>query len=105
MTRDEMDTWLSGQAKKIGLGRLPEIEDISSDKPQETKIIVTEEELRKIKALGGCTFRVASYEKRFVRDMQSQKLGDELTIKQFKLINRLFWMYRRQHGLPVQKVE
>jgi hypothetical protein len=100
--------WMLGllrRQEKIELGRLPEIEDTSEEKPQETKIAITEEELRRIKALGGCTFRVASYEKRFIRDMQSQKLGDELTIKQFKLINRLFWMYRKQHGLPMQKVE
>jgi hypothetical protein len=103
MSRDEADSWLVGQAKRIDFGRLAEIEDTPSEQPQNVK--VTDEELRKIKALGNCTFLPASFQKRFVRDMQSRKLGDELTWKQFKYINRLFWMYRRQHGLTVKREE
>lgn len=48
-----------------------------------------------------CTFQVASFDKRFVRNVSSQinALG-KLTEKQAALIYTMHYRYRRQHGKP-----
>lgn len=49
-----------------------------------------------IRRLARCTFRVASWDKRFVRDMARLGEYDLLTPKQVANVERLTYRYRRQ---------
>lgn len=61
-----------------------------------------------IQALSKCTFIPGSFEKRFVRDMETLGEYDMLSKKQTAFLERLAWRYRQQIGkklvpsLPVE---
>lgn len=58
----------------------------------------TETEAAMLRDLERCTFAVASFDKRFVRDVSSiVKSGGEITEKQAALIPTMHYRYRRQH--------
>ena len=62
-------------------------------------VTVTDEHRAMMKDLSGCTFAVASFDKRFVRNISAQiNAGQMLTEKQSALIYTLHYRYRRQHG-------
>lgn len=50
----------------------------------------------KLDALHRCGFRVASWEKRFVRDMSALGPYDLLSPHQIKTVDSLYWHYRKQ---------
>lgn len=52
-----------------------------------------------LKALRGCTFLPGSYTKRFVRDMSSLEKETPLTVKQAAYLEKIFFQYRKQHGM------
>ena len=53
---------------------------------------------QKIELLNHCSFQVASWPKRFVRDMKGHldEPDYELTVKQRRVIDNLYWHYRKQ---------
>ena len=59
---------------------------------------MTTDEQQAAQILTGCTFPVASYNKRFARDMASIARQDEplITERQSRTLWKLFYMYRRQ---------
>lgn len=57
---------------------------------------MTEYQFKLIQALNKATFPVASFTKRFVRDMGYKKLEDKLTDKQAAYLLKVGYMYRRQ---------
>lgn len=66
-----------------------------------TSIDATEEHKSLMADLLKCTFQVASFDKRFVRNVSSQiNTTGKLTEKQAALIYTLHYRYRRQHGKP-----
>lgn len=53
-------------------------------------------ERSKLRGLSACVMRPASYEKRFVRELVSKPSGYELSPKQKRLLDVLYWRYRGQ---------
>jgi hypothetical protein len=51
-----------------------------------------------IQELRKCSFYPGSYDKRFVRDMETLGEYDMLSPKQAALLERMAWRYRRQIG-------
>lgn len=69
------------------------------EKPKKETIVyrlITEREMKAIKALNGCRFLPGSYDKRFVRDMRG---GELISEKQAAFLRLVFYRYRRQLGL------
>lgn len=61
----------------------------------------TDTERAMLKDLSGCTFQVASFDKRFVRNVSAQvNATGKVTEKQGSLIPTMHYRYRRQHGKP-----
>lgn len=54
------------------------------------------EERSKLRGLSVCVMLPASYEKRFVRDLVSKPAEYELSPKQKRLLDNLYWRYRGQ---------
>ena len=52
--------------------------------------------LKMLKALSYCTFRPASWEKRFVRDLAALGPYDLLSLRQQEVVKTLYWRYRGQ---------
>ena len=57
------------------------------------RFLLTRRELKALQLLGHCTFAVGSYDKRFVRSMQT---AIEATEKQRAFLQHLVYRYRRQ---------
>lgn len=53
-------------------------------------------ERSKLRGLSVCVMRPGSYEKRFVRDLVSKPAECELSPKQKRLLDNLYWRYRGQ---------
>lgn len=71
---------------------------MSDDKPRHP---ATDIERQMLDDLAHCTFQVASWDKRFVRNIVSAVRFDiGITEKQAALIPTLHYRYRRQHGKP-----
>jgi hypothetical protein len=88
MTIEEIQTWKQA---------LYEREQAALD--ESAPIVVDESILEKIQALSKCRFLPASFDKRFARSMANKALGDELSPRQAKQLDRIFHRYRRQHGM------
>jgi hypothetical protein len=59
----------------------------------------TDAERAMLKDLSGCTFQVASFDKRFVRNVSAQvNATGQVTERQGALIPTMHYRYRRQHG-------
>lgn len=89
MTDQEIDLWKQALYER-------QQAELAANPPQ--PVTVTEEILEKIAALGRCTFQPASYDKRFVRSMESKQVGEELSPKQAAFLDKLTHRYRRQLG-------
>lgn len=50
----------------------------------------------KLRALSQCVFQVASWNKRFVRDLATLGAYDLLSPRQEACVHRFYWRYRRQ---------
>ena len=63
---------------------------------------MTTVELEMLQHLARCTFPVASWDKRFIRDLSSKacRTGGPLTPAQREQLGRIHYRYRRQHGQP-----
>lgn len=59
---------------------------------------MTDQQRKWIEELARCSFYPGSYDKRFVRDMESQPADAVLTEKQAAFLHRLAWRYRKQRG-------
>lgn len=64
---------------------------------------MTRGQQRKLKALAKCTFRPASFDKRFVRDLNSLPPTHKLSGKQAAYLDKIYHSYRRQ--IPTYKPE
>jgi hypothetical protein len=59
---------------------------------------MTEQQQQWIAELSRCSFYPGSYDKRFVRDLESYSPDKELTEKQAAFLEKLAWRYRKQRG-------
>lgn len=60
-------------------------------------------ERSKLRGLSECTMRPASTEKRFVRDLVSKPSEYELSPKQKRLLDVLYWRYRGQINAMIDR--
>lgn len=61
-----------------------------------SKILLTESQVKDIKALSYCRFLPGSFDKRFVKEIQGK---ESLTVWQHEQLERLIHKYRKQLGI------
>jgi hypothetical protein len=66
---------------------------------------VTERECLQVQCLCRCTFAPGSYAKRFVHDLATKSADYELSDKQERYLDKLYYMYRNQITVKCKGVE
>lgn len=61
------------------------------------------EERSKLRGLSVCVMRPGSYEKRFIHDLVGKPSGYELSPKQKRLLDVLYWRYRGQINALIER--